>query len=74
MLRILFLLLLMLGVGILQAQQSHQRLRSKLSIYDLSTQKVHVIYTMDAIFEAPTGRLTAGPSFSIRVGSYLPFR
>jgi Tol biopolymer transport system component len=43
----------MLGVGILQAQQSHQRLRSKLSIYDLSTQKVHVIYTMDAIFEAP---------------------
>jgi Tol biopolymer transport system component len=43
----------MLGVGILQAQQSHQRLRSKLSIYDLSAQKVHVIYTMDAIFEAP---------------------
>ena len=35
------------------AQQPAQRLRSKLSIYDLETKSVHVIHTADAVFEAP---------------------
>jgi TolB protein len=37
----------------LAAQHDHQQFRSKLSIYDLSTKKTHVIYTVDAVFEAP---------------------
>ncbi|HEX4232031.1 MAG TPA: hypothetical protein VHZ07_25410 [Bryobacteraceae bacterium] len=48
-----FSILFVLGMGIVFAQQPHQRLRSKLSIYDLKTKAVRVIYTTDAVFEAP---------------------
>ena len=43
----------MAGTGMARAQEPHQRLRSKLSVYDLSAKQVHVIYTADAVFEAP---------------------
>jgi TolB protein len=53
MLRTSFAILSILGAGTVLAQQPHQRLRSKLSIYDLSTRAVRPIYTADAVFEAP---------------------
>jgi TolB protein len=46
----LFLLLAGLPVA---AQHDRPKLRSKLSIYNLSTKKVQVIYTGDTVFEAP---------------------
>jgi Tol biopolymer transport system component len=54
--RLRLLLCLLLTIGLAQTsrpQQTHQQLRSKLSIYDLGTKNVRVIYTADAIFEAP---------------------
>lgn len=41
------------GAGIALGQQPRQQLRSKLSIYDLSSQSVRVIHTAEAVFEAP---------------------
>jgi len=53
MLRLSFVVLSTLALGIVLAQQPHQRLRSKLSIYDLRTKSVQVIHTADSVFEAP---------------------
>ncbi|HWF45680.1 MAG TPA: hypothetical protein VG168_01635 [Bryobacteraceae bacterium] len=53
MMRSFCFILSVLGMGIALAQQPHQRLRSKLSIYDLKTKAVQIIYTTDAVFEAP---------------------
>jgi TolB protein len=53
MLRTALAVLSMLAAAAALAQQPHLRLRSKLSIYDLSTQTVRVIHTADAVFEAP---------------------
>lgn len=46
-------LLPLFGAVLVLGQQPHPRLRSKLSIYDLSTKKIVVIHTADAVFEAP---------------------
>jgi TolB protein len=53
MLRTALAALSMLGAAAALAQQPHQRLRSKLSIYDVSTQTVRVIHKADAVFEEP---------------------
>lgn len=37
----------------LQAQQSRPQVRSKISIYDLRTRSVRVVYTEDKLYEAP---------------------
>jgi Tol biopolymer transport system component len=41
------------AVTIMSGQPPQRRLRSNLSIYDLETKSVLVVYTADAIFEAP---------------------
>ncbi len=41
------------SAGIVLGQQPHQRLRSKLSIFDIATKTVRVIYATDDVFEAP---------------------
>jgi TolB protein len=49
-----FLILMAVGCsGSMLAQTPHQKLRSKLSIYDLSSKKVTTIYSADTVFEAP---------------------
>ncbi len=45
--------LLALGTPAGLGQQAQQRLRSNLSIYDLATKSVRVIYTTEGVFEAP---------------------
>ncbi len=47
------MILPLIGIGVVLAQQPQQRLRSKLSIYNLATKAVRVVYTADGVFEAP---------------------
>lgn len=48
-----WLILLAAAAEMAVSQQPLPRLRSSLSIYDLRTKKVRIIYTTDAVFEAP---------------------
>ncbi|MBV9085587.1 MAG: TolB family protein [Acidobacteriaceae bacterium] len=49
-----YVFVIIMGCGALYAQsQSPWRLRSKLSIYDLATKSVRIIYSSGALFEAP---------------------
>ncbi len=51
--RFVWVFLPLVCIGMASAQKPHQRFRSRLSIYDLKTKKVQVIYTAEDVFEAP---------------------